>query len=107
MATTWALPTSARSILMLRKRLRWSTSSIGAAIFVHSPSGSILKSKTGLGYADPAKRPHRLKSFGGNMRRTFWMLVFLGSVVAGLGGSNVFAQNSPQPLRVAIVGLEH
>jgi glucose-fructose oxidoreductase len=39
------------------------------------------------------------------MRRTFLMLVFLVSMV-GTGG-NVLAQNSPQPLRVAIVGLEH
>src|ERR1700733_14941307 len=105
MATTWASPTSARSILMLRKRLHWSTSSIGAAIFVHSPSGSILKNKTVLGYADPAKRPHRLKSFGGKMRRTFWMLVYLVFMVGS--GGNVVAQDSSQPLRVAIVGLEH
>ena len=90
---------------MLRKRLHWSTSSIGAAIFVRSPSGSILKSKTGLGYADLAKRPHRLKGFGGKMRRTFLMLVYLVFMVGSRG--NVFAQDSSQPLRVAIVGLEH
>jgi glucose-fructose oxidoreductase len=43
------------------------------------------------------------------MRGTFWMLVYLVCMVAGLGGGNVLAQNSSngQPLRVAIVGLEH
>src|SRR6201999_2911558 len=64
-----------------------------------------LKNKTGLGYADPAKRPHRLKGFGGNMRRTFLMLVCLVFMVGS--GANIFAQDSAQPLRVAIVGLEH
>jgi glucose-fructose oxidoreductase len=39
------------------------------------------------------------------MRRTFLMLVYLVFMVGS--GGNVFAQDSPQPLRVAIVGLEH
>ena len=109
MATTWASPTSARSISMLRKPRRWSTSSIGAVTFVRRRSGSILKNKMALGYADPAKRPHRLKNFGGEMRFAVRVLVYFLSTVAGLVGGNAFAQDqsNAQPLRVAIVGLEH
>ena len=39
------------------------------------------------------------------MRRTFWMLICLVFMVGS--GGNVVAQDSSQPLRVAIVGLEH
>jgi hypothetical protein len=43
------------------------------------------------------------------MRLAVRVLVYFLSIVAGLGGGNAFAQNQPndQPLRVAIVGLEH
>ena len=62
-----------------------------------------------LGYDDPAKRPHKLKNFGGEMRFAVRVLVYFLSTVAGLVGGNAFAQDqsNAQPLRVAIVGLEH
>src|ERR1700691_2772076 len=109
LATTWASRTSARSILMLRKRLHWSTSSIGAATFVPSPSGSILKSRTAPGYAAPAKHPHKHKNFGGDMGRAIRVLIYLLLTAIGLDGGNAFAQNQAheQPIRVGIVGLEH
>src|ERR1700691_5035506 len=102
MPTTWASLTSARSISMLRKPLHWSTSSIGAVIFVRRPNGFILKSRMALGYADPAKRPHKHKNSGGDMRLAVRVLVCFLSTVAGLAGGSAFAQNQPneQPLRV-------
>src|ERR1700722_7037086 len=108
MPTTWASLTSARSISMLRKPRRWFTSSIGAVIFVRRPNGSILKSKMVLGYAGPAKHPHKLKSFGGDMRFAVRVLVYSLLTFAGVGGAALAQdQANKQPFRVAIVGLEH
>ncbi len=41
------------------------------------------------------------------MRRTVLDVVYLVSLSCGPGRGNVLAQNSSQPIRVAIVGLEH
>ena len=124
-AATWGSPISAKFILMLRKRQRWSIFSTGAAICVPKRRGFIWRSRMALGSAVPARPPpDRSIPVSASLAPPAWRMTgdsycvsrSSGFRSAGFGASCVFgyrfifdafAQLRAGAFGSLIVGLEH